>query len=147
MQAQQPNSFMNAHLPFTRRQKKHLLLVVPRHDIFVRMTMLIEESAADEYIIDWAATYRFGISLVKRDACEVCLVATQIGTQSGTEFAREARQFCHNLPMILLSESDDDFQTLEAAERNLLWDRIELEKLSPRLLCDSLRDACHSVAV
>ena len=33
--------------------------------------------------------------------------------------------------MILLSESDDDFQTLEAAERNLPWDRIELEKLSP----------------
>ena len=42
--------------PFYEKTKKHLLLVVPRHDIFVRMTMLIEESAADEYIIDWAAT-------------------------------------------------------------------------------------------
>lgn len=107
--------------------------------------MLIEESAPNEYIIDWAATYRFGISLVKRNAYDVCFVGSRIGSQSGAEFAAEARQLCHNLPMILFSEQESDYQQLEYSERTVLWDHIELNKLSPRLLADSLRDASRAM--
>jgi len=134
---------MSAHTPFTKRTRNELLLVVPRHDIYVRLMMLVNEAAPDVYTIDWAATHRFAISLIRRNAYDICLVGSRVGSQTGIEFAREANKLCSNLPVIQLS--DDSEVAQDTIECNKLWDRLDLEKLSPRLLGDSLREASRSV--
>lgn len=134
---------MSAQSHHPRRTRKHLLLVVPQHDVYIRLMMLIEEASPGEYMVDWAATYRFAVSLVKRNAYDTCLVSSRVGTYTITEFAEEANQLCANLPIIQLNDSSDI--GVESAENTKLWDRLETEKLSPRLLCDTLRDASRTI--
>lgn len=104
--------------------------------------MLIEEASPDEYMVDWAATYRFAVSLVKRNAYDTCLVSSRVGTYTSSQFAEEANQLCTNLPIIQLNDSSD--LGVESVENTKLWDRLETQMLSPRLLCDTLRDASRA---
>lgn len=125
--------------------RKHILLVEPNHEVFVRLMILIDEAAGDEYALDWAASYRFGTSLLKRNPYQACLVGSQIGLHSGREFVAAAQRLKPNVPIIMLDPPPGGEDDLELRDEHL-WDRLQLDQLDGQLLFNTLREAASQRA-
>jgi DNA-binding NtrC family response regulator len=123
--------------------KKRILLVEPKHETFVRLILLLDEVVPQHYTMDWAATYRFGTSLLERNEYDVCLVGTQLGFHNGLEFVNSAHAVAPDIPCIMLQE-EDMADALFEATGNQMWDCLQLHKLSPQILYRSLRDAVRN---
>jgi DNA-binding NtrC family response regulator len=123
--------------------KKRILLVEPKHETFVRLILLLDEVVPQQYTMDWAATYRFGTSLLERNEYDVCLVGTQLGFHNGLEFVNSAPAVGADVPCIMLQEEGVADALFEAAE-DQMWDCLEMKKLSPQILYRSLRDAVRN---
>ena len=120
--------------------RKRILLVEPNHEVFVRLMILVDEIAGDSYSVDWAASLRFGTSLLQRNDYDICLVASQIGFQTGREFVAAAKELKPELPIIMLDHPDNSAPETELVEEQL-WDRLRLDQLSVQLLSNTLREA------
>jgi DNA-binding NtrC family response regulator len=121
-------------------ERKRILLVEPNHEVLVRLMILIDEIAGDAYAMDWAASMRFGTSLLQRNDYDVCLVASQIGFQTGREFVRAAKELKPAIPVIMLEHPDTTALESDPVEEQL-WDRLRMDQLSVQLLSNTLREA------
>ena len=130
---------MSAQLT-NKPDRKRILLVDPNHEVFVRVMILIDDIAADEYALDWAASFRFGTSLLKRNRYQTCLVASNLGFQTGREFANTARAIAPEVPLIMLENPGSSPPAHEPGDEHL-WDRLRLDQMTAQLLCNTLREA------
>ncbi len=134
---------MSAKLQTTDSHRK-ILLVEPNHETFVRLILLLDEAARDDYSMDWAATFRFGTSLLQRNNYDLCLVGSRLGFHTGHEFIEAATQISPDLPLILL-EKESEYAP-ETGVTEPVWDSLDLERLDSQVLFNSLREACNSRA-
>jgi hypothetical protein len=123
--------------------RKRILLVEPDHEIFVRLMILIDETAGEHYTLDWAASYRFGTSLLQRNHYDICLVAAQLGFQSGRDFVASAKDLKPDVPIIMLEDRPGAVVETEPGDEHL-WDRLRLDQLSGQVLFSTLREAATS---
>jgi hypothetical protein len=132
---------MSAKLPTTENHRK-ILLVEPSHETFVRLILLLDEAARNEYSMDWATTFRFGTSLLHRNEYDLCLVGTQLGFHTGQEFIEATARIRPELPLILLEKDRANAPDHDIAKP--AWDSLDLERLDSQLLFNSLREACST---
>lgn len=120
--------------------RKRILLVEPNHEVFVRLMILIDEMAGEGYSLDWAASFRFGTSLLRRNTYDICLVASQLGFQTGREFVTAAKEIRSQIPIIMLDHPEAPELESDPIDEHV-WDRLKLDQLSGQLLSSTLREA------
>lgn len=134
----QPTDEMSARLP-TPQDRRKILLVDPNHATFLRLRLILDEAAPEQYTVEWANRFRLGVTQMRRKNYDLCLVASRLGCRSGYDFVETSQQFRPELPLIMLEQEDDrESDTLNEP----VWDSLDLDRLHPRVLCNSLREAC-----
>lgn len=134
----QPTHKMSARLP-TSQDRRKILLVDTNHATFARLRLILNEVAPEQYTVEWANRFRLGVTQMRRKKYDLCLVATRLGYRSGHEFIETSQELRPDLPLIMLEDST-------AAEPDHIdepvWDSLNLDRLHPQVLCNSLREAC-----
>ncbi|MGB0579920.1 MAG: hypothetical protein ACPGVU_09490 [Limisphaerales bacterium] len=76
---------------------------------------------------------------MRRKKYDLCLVASHLGYRSGHEFIETSQQMRPETPLIILENNC-------AADSDRwdepVWNSLDLDRLHPEVLCNSLREAC-----
>ncbi|MFA6542951.1 MAG: hypothetical protein WCS99_00900 [Limisphaerales bacterium] len=117
--------------------RRRLLLVDTEHDFFVKITLLMEEVAPRRFVLEWASTYSFAASLLRRQRFDLCLISSRIGHRSGSDLVTEMRNRGCEAPAILLAGTE------EMAEHSgpVAADYLDRHRLSVEMLRRAVRDA------
>ena len=91
---------MNSH---SSPPRLRLLLVDPEHDYFAQMMFLMDEIAPRRFVLEWASTYAFAVSMLRRQHFDLCLVNVRMGHRNGTDLLLEMRTLDRVVPTISAS--------------------------------------------
>lgn len=127
----------------TTKKQTRLLLIEADHEMFARIILLLEESAPRQYALDWAATFKFGLSLLRRNQYDLVLVRNRFGFHAGPDLIKAMRDTGIQIPAILLTE-DDKSEYIDHSEFGI-WDCLDTRRLDGALLIHSIRDATANV--
>ena len=96
--------------------------------------------------VRWAQTVEEALSLLGREAADVCLVDYRLGSHSGLEVLRSIQERDIRVPVIFLTGLGDLEVALEAMRRGAI-DYLDKNELTPNLLERSIRYAIENFAV
>lgn len=115
----------------------NLLLVDAEHDYFAMVMLLLEEIAPRKFLLQWASTYSFAVSLVRRHQFVLCLSNVRIGHRTGTELLLDMRARGCMTPVILLASGEE---MMDSGAPNAM-DHLDRNRLTAAMLRQALRDA------
>jgi diguanylate cyclase (GGDEF)-like protein len=139
----------------TRYQEKDsiaILMVDDDGDDFVIVRDLLTEITRGSYRIDWAKNFDEGLDAVETKEHDVYLLDYRLGEETGLDLLKEIGERQRNVPVILLTGSQDDeldFSALEAGAADFLvkgeitaplLDRSIRYAIKHAQLTDALRD-------
>lgn len=125
-------------------EDQRLLLVESDHEAFAQIILLLEEAAPGRFTLDWAATGKFALSLMRRHRYEAILVRNGLGFQSGRELVESIRRVNGSVPLILLT--DGPASEYHEAPPIGVWDSLDAGRMTREMLYGTLRDAMASRA-
>ncbi len=117
--------------------RMRLLLADSDHEFFARMILLLDEVAPRRFVLEWASTYGFAVSLMRRQRFDLCLASSRIGHRSGTDLVADMRVHGCLTPVILLATEDEMNDSPESQP----VDWLDRNRLSPEMLRQAIRDA------
>lgn len=120
-----------------------LLLADSDHEFFARMLLLLDEIAPRRFVLEWASTYGFAVSLMRRQQFDLCLASSRIGHRRGSDLVADLKAYGCATPVILLA-TDDEMCDSPAAQP---IDWLDRNRLSPDMLRRAIRDASFRPAV
>lgn len=114
-----------------------VLLADADHDFFTKITLLLEQVAPRRFVLEWASTYGFAVTVLRRQRFDLCLVSSHIGHRSGSELVAHIKATVTGTPVIVLAGSEEMFeaplaQPLECLDRH---------RLSVEMFRQAIRDA------
>ncbi|KAF0177497.1 MAG: hypothetical protein FD161_2457 [Limisphaerales bacterium] len=106
-------------------------------DFFTKITLLLDEVAPRRFMLEWASTYGFGVSAMRRQPFCLCLISSHIGHRSGTDLAVHIKANYPTTPVIMLASREEmaDIPTGQP------WDCLDRDRLSVEMLRRAVRDA------
>ena len=114
---------MNTTLPL------RVLLVDDEEASFFFLKRLLSRVPQKSFTTDWASTYDDGLQALSENRHDVCLLDHRLGPRTGLDLLREAATQNIQIPIIILTSSDDPKVDLQAAELGaadfVLKDRME----------------------
>lgn len=114
-----------------------LLLVDTEHEFFAKVMLLLDEIAPRRFVLEWASTYSFAVSKIRRREFILCLANVRIGHRSGTDLLMHMRARGCTTPVILLASGEE----LAEAGTVTAMDYLDRNRLSAGMLRQALRDA------
>lgn len=115
----------------------NILLVDAEHDYFAMVMLLLEEIAPRKFLLQWASTYGFAVSLIRRHQFVLCLSNVRIGHRTGTDLLADIRARGCKTPFILLANGEE---MMDSGTPNAM-DHLDRNRLSAEMLRQALRDA------
>lgn len=132
---------MTTTLPTTPAQPRlRVLLVDTEYDFFTKMTLLLDEMASRRFVLEWASTYTFAVTILRRQRIDLCLISSQIGHRRGGDLVRHLRANHPEIPAILLAGTDE---MMEVAEGQPL-ECLDRHRLTVEMLRQAIRDSLFS---
>ncbi len=123
--------------------QQRILLIEAEHEMFARIILLLEESAPRQYGLDWAGTFKFGLSLLRRHQYDLVLVRNRLGFHSGPDLIEAMRNAGIQTPAILLTE-DDHAEYIDHSEFGI-WDCLDISRFDGKMLIHTMREATANV--
>ena len=114
-----------------------LLLVDGSHELFAQVILLLDEIAPRRFVFEWASTYSFAVTLLRRSQFAVCLSSSRIGHRSGADLIRAMRAMDCQTPVLLLGSSEE-LAEHPAAHAH---DYLDCNRLSATMLYQAIREA------
>ncbi len=114
-----------------------LLLADNDHEFFARMVLLLDEVAPRRFVLEWASTYGFAVSLMRRQRFDLCLASSRIGHRSGSDLVADLKTHGCLTPVILLAT--DEEMSDSPGSQPVDW--LDRNRLSPDMLRQAIRDA------
>ena len=106
-----------------------VLLVDDEEASFFFLKRLLSRVPQKGFTTDWASTYDDGLKALSENRHDVCLLDHRLGPRTGLDLLREAAAQNIQIPIIILTSSDDPKVDLQAAELGaadfVLKDRME----------------------
>jgi two-component system sensor kinase FixL len=106
-----------------------LLLIDDEESFFVPLRRLLAKVPGKKFVTDWVASYEEGLKALRENRHDACLLDYRLGVRTGLELLREATALGVQIPIIILTGSDDPEVDLEATELGaadfLLKDQLE----------------------
>jgi PAS domain S-box-containing protein len=99
---------------------------------------LLEEIDPRGFVVDWKSRYEDGLAAVCAAEHDICLLDNNLGSRSGIDLLREAKEKKCTIPVILLtgqSERDVDYSAMELGAADFL----EKKDLTPAKLDRAIR--------
>lgn len=99
---------------------------------------LLEEIDPQGFVVDWKARYEDGLAAICAAEHDICLLDNNLGSRSGIDLLREAKEKKCIIPVILLtgqSERDVDYSAMELGAADFL----EKKDLTPAKLDRAIR--------
>gem|GEM_PF-1691903 len=124
-------------IPDPRPARMHLLLVDAEHEFFARVILLLDEIAPRRFVLEWASTYGFAVSLLRRHRFDLCLINECIGHRSGTDLLLAMRVQGYTTPVLLLTSGEE----MPDPRGGRVMDQIDRSRLSAEALRRALREA------
>ena len=113
-----------------------VLLADADHDFFTKITLLLDEVAPRQIILEWASTYGFAVTVLRRQRFDLCLVSSYVGHRSGRELVTHFKAQVPGTPFILLAGSEELFEASLAQPLECL----DRHRLSVEMLRQAIRD-------
>ena len=117
--------------------RMRLLLVDSSHEFFARVILLLDEIAPRRFVLEWASTYGFAVTLLRRSQFAVCLSSSRIGHRSGADLIRAMRSMDCHTPVLLLGSSEE----LTEHPAAHAYDYLDRNRLSASMLHQAIREA------
>lgn len=126
-------AMISTHAP----PRMRLLLADSDHEFFAKIILLLDDIAPRRFVLEWASTYGFAVSLMRRHRFDLCLASSRIGHRSGSDLVPDIKAFGCETPVILLASSDEMCDP--PSGQSLDW--LDRNRLSPEMLRQAIRDA------
>jgi DNA-binding NtrC family response regulator len=107
------------------------------YDFFTKMTLLLDEMASRRFVLEWASTYTFAVTILRRQRIDLCLISSQIGHRRGGDLVRHLEANHPEIPAILLAGTEE---MMEAAEGQPL-ECLDRHRLTVEMLRQAIRDS------
>lgn len=117
-----------------------ILLIDDDRDYFTLIRRLMERIGSGKYLLEWAATYEAGMTQLLSNRYDVYLVDYWLGDRTGIEFLTDARQRNMRVPIILITNYDNEGVDDTALEQGAA-DYLVKDQMTPALLERSIRYA------
>jgi DNA-binding NarL/FixJ family response regulator len=114
-----------------------VLLADVDHDFFTKIMLLLDEIAPRRFVLEWASTYGFGVTVMRRQRFDLCLISSHIGHRSGTDLAIHIKANYPATPVIMLACGEELAETPAGQP----VDCLDRNRLSVEMLRQALRDA------
>ncbi len=111
----------------------HILLVDDDEDDFVITRDLLAEIRGDTFELDWVETFEAGLTAMKQNRHDVCLIDFRLGEKNGLELLSEAIKTGCTAPLILLTGQGDRTVDVEAMKRGAADYLVKNELDAPSL--------------
>jgi PAS domain S-box-containing protein len=127
-----------------------VLLVDDEESSFLLLRRLLDKVPGKTFATEWAASYEAGLSALKENRHDVCLLDFRLGARTGLELLREAIAHGVQTPILILTRHDAPHVDLEAAQLGaadfLLKDQLEPVMLE-RVIRYSMQQAATLAAL
>lgn len=114
-----------------------VLLADADHDLFIKITLLLDEIAPRRFMLEWASTYSFAVTVLRRQRFDLCLISSHVGHRSGSELVTQIKAHVPGTPVILLAGSEEMFEARLAQPLECL----DRHRLTVEMLRQAIRDA------
>lgn len=113
---------MNA-LP--RQPRQPILFADADEDCFTRLALWMDEIAPRRFYLNWAGTYAFAVTALKRGRFPLAIVGSYLGPRSGSELLTHIRMNAPETPVIMLTRAEEllvssDRRVVECLDRDRL---------------------------
>ncbi len=101
----------------------HILLIDDDEDEFINLRDLFEEIPRSKYTITWKASYEDGLTALKSQSFDVCLLDYRLGELTGIDLLNETQRIDSICPIILLTGHGDfdlDIQAMQLGASEFL---------------------------
>ncbi len=106
-----------------------VLLIDDEESFVVPLRRLLAKVPGKKFVTEWVGSYEEGLSALRENRHDACLLDYRLGLHTGLELLREANTQGIQTPIIILTGSDDPQVDLEATELGaadfLLKDQLE----------------------
>lgn len=117
------------------------VLVIDDDDMdFTRIDRMLRRLSQRSYTVEWAKSYESGLALIEQQAADVYLVDQVLGSQTGLDLIQTARSKGNNQALILLTGYEDE-EIEEEALHHGASDFLDKNNLTDYLLDRSIRFA------
>ncbi|HEY3853165.1 MAG TPA: response regulator [Verrucomicrobiae bacterium] len=110
-----------------------VLLVDDEEASFFFLKRLLSRVPQKSFTTDWASTYDAGMTALNENRHDVCLLDHRLGPRTGLDLLREAGAQNIQIPIIILTSSDDPKVDLQAAELGAA-DFVPKDRMEPVML-------------
>ena len=108
-----------------RQPRQPILFADADEDCFTRLALLMDEIAPRRFYLNWAGTYAFAVTALKRGKFPLAIVGSYVGPRSGSELLTHIRIHTPELPVIMLTRAEElvvssDRRVVECLDRDRL---------------------------
>lgn len=86
---------------------KRILMIDDDEDDFFLVNSLLQDTAPDQYEVEWAPTYQKGITAIEKKEHELYLVDYRLGQYTGIDTLRHFHEIGYEAPVIMLTGKGD----------------------------------------
>lgn len=90
-----------------KNTRKRILMIDDDEDDFFLVNSLLQDTAPDQYEVEWAPTYQKGIAAIERKEHELYLVDYRLGQYTGIDTLRHFHEIGYEAPVIMLTGKGD----------------------------------------
>ncbi|MEN9572556.1 MAG: hypothetical protein RL514_411 [Verrucomicrobiota bacterium] len=123
-------------------ERLRVLLADADHDFYTKITLFLDEVAPRRFLLEWASSYNFAVTSIRRQRFDLCLVSSYVGHRSGGDLVRHIQANAPGLPVILLAGKEEMFETPTAQPVECL----DRHGLSVEILRQAIRDTVFRTA-
>lgn len=87
--------------------RKRILMIDDDEDDFFLVNSLLQDTAPDQYEVEWAPTYLKGIAAIEKKEHELYLVDYRLGQYTGIDTLRHFHEIGYEAPVIMLTGKGD----------------------------------------
>ncbi|MFB6455321.1 ATP-binding protein [Chitinophaga sp. Hz27] len=96
--------------------KKRILMIDDDEDDFYLVNALLQDISPDQYVLEWASSYRNGLTSIATQSHDLYLVDYRLGSHTGIDVLKYFRELDYNAPVILFTGKGDYLIDKEAME-------------------------------
>lgn len=90
-----------------KNTRKRILMIDDDEDDFFLVNSLLQDTAPDQYEVEWASTYQKGIAAIEKKEHELYLVDYRLGQYTGIDMLRHFHEIGYEAPVIMLTGKGD----------------------------------------
>ncbi len=111
----------------------NLLLIDDEESFLLPLRRLLAKVPGKKFLTDWVASYEQGLAALRENRHDACLLDYRLGVRTGLDLLREATAQGVQIPIIILTGSDDPEVDREATELGAA-DFLLKDQLDPVIL-------------